>query len=440
MQSFWEWGGTPALYEDSGFTLNLGQKGRNTPLPFGQGFALSLTRAAGGGFVRIRGRSEETERNRLGGATRMNRLRRIPLRFRYPLSLTLTVAVLLAIAPTAVAVAVPDDEITVKDTTLKGRILGFEKDGIRFRTIYGKGTITIAYTDVQHMQAHGEYHIFHGEQQEVEGRILGVEDGRLLVGDDPATAEQVASGTIRKGVSKVEHEEESWIERLRNRYPHWRANLDLGFRVEDGGGVDKRRIDWGFNIERRKKPTRFVARWLQAFEREREVGEPAATTTDEFHGFLLGEYDLSKRFFLFALPAVDRDVPRGIDIRAYPGAGVGYRFVETQQAHLQAQVGGAYVYEDFTDFGDNTYASGLLGLEGRYEFESGISVYGRMFYYPGLSDPSKEWLYRTEFALTVPLIDPIAMKLRVTNINDSNPTPDIGNNKVTTTLGLSLIF
>jgi len=370
----------------------------------------------------------------------MNRLRRIPLGFRYLLSSTLTGAVLLATAPTAVAVAKPDDEITVKDTTLKGRVLGLEKNGIRFRTIYGKGTITIAYTDVQHIQAHGEYHIFYGEQQEVEGRILGVEDDRLLVGDDPATAEQVASATIRKGVSKVEHEEESWIERLRNRYPHWRANLDLGFLLEDGGGVDKRRIDWGFNIERRKKPTRFVVRWFQAFEREQKVGESAETTTDEFHGFLYGEYDLSKRFFLFALPAVDRDVPRGIDIRAYPGAGVGYRFVETKQALLQAAVGGAYVYEDFTDFGDNTYASGLVGLEGRYEFESGISVYGRMFYYPGLSDPSEEWLLRTELALTVPLIDPIAMKLRIANVNDSNPSPDVGNNKITTTLGLSLIF
>ncbi|MEE9521736.1 MAG: DUF481 domain-containing protein, partial [candidate division NC10 bacterium] len=61
-------------------------------------------------------------------------------------------------------------------------------------------------------------------------------------------------------------------------------------------------------------------------------------------------------------------------------------------------------------------------------------------YYPGLSDPSEEWLLRTELALTVPLIDPIAMKLRVTNVNDSNPTPDVGNNKITTTLGLSLIF
>jgi len=146
----------------------------------------------------------------------------------------LAIAMVLATASTAGAVPVPDDEITVKDTTLKGRVLGLEKAGIRFRTIYGKGTIIISYTDVQKLKVHGEYHILHGDEQEVEGQIVGVEDGRLLVGDDPATAEQVASATIRKGVSKSEYEEESWINRLRTRYPYWRASLDLGLNFEEG--------------------------------------------------------------------------------------------------------------------------------------------------------------------------------------------------------------
>jgi hypothetical protein len=360
--------------------------------------------------------------------------------FRYLVSFIVLITVLLAIAPTAVAVAVPDDEITVKDTTLKGRILGLGRDGIRFRTIYGKGTIIISYTDVQKLQAHGEYHIFHGDQQEVEGRIVGVQDGRLLVGDDPVTAEQVASATIQKGVPEAEYEEESWINRLRHRYPYWKASLDLGLNIEEGA-VTKHKIEWGFHIQRRKKPTRLVADWFQAFETERtSPTAESSTTKNEFSGFLLGEYDLSKHWFLFALPAASRDIPRGITLLSYPGAGVGYRFVETERALLQLGVGGAYVNQNFEDFPDNTFPSGLLGLEGRYEFESGIEVGGRMFYYPGIPDPDEDWLYRTELYLTIPLFDPIAMKLRFTNVNDNNPTPDVGTNKATTTLGLSLRF
>ncbi len=67
MQNFWEWGGILAVSEDSRFTFNPGQKGRNTHLPFEPGFVLSFTQEDGGGFVRIRGRSEENERNLFGG-------------------------------------------------------------------------------------------------------------------------------------------------------------------------------------------------------------------------------------------------------------------------------------------------------------------------------------------------------------------------------------
>jgi hypothetical protein len=351
----------------------------------------------------------------------------------------LVIVIVLATASTAVAVPAPDDEITVKDTTLKGRVLGFDADGIRFRTIYGKGTIIISYTDVQKLQARGEYRIFYGDEQEAQGRILGVEDGRLLVGEDPATAERVGYNSISRGVSEVDYEK-SWFARLRNRYPHWRASLDLGLNVE-AGAVEKRKIEWGFNIQRRKKPTRFVANWFHAFETERTspTAEPT-TTKNEFRGFLLGEYDLSERFFVLALPAVERDIPRGITLLSYPGGGVGYRFVETERALLQLGIGGAYVNQRFEDFPDNTCLSGLLGLEGRYEFKSGIELGGRMFYYPGIPDPREDWLYRTELYLTIPLFDPIAMKLRFTSVNDNNPTPDVGNNKTTTTLGLSLRF
>ena len=370
----------------------------------------------------------------------MNTVIRIAVVFRYVVSSIVLITMLLATTRPVAAVAQPDDEITVKDTTLKGRILGLERNGIRFRTIYGKGTIIISYTDVQKLLAHGEYHIFHGEQQEIEGRIVGVENGWVLVGDDPATAKQVASATIQKGVSTSEYEEQSWIDKLRTRYPYWRASLDLGLDIEEGA-VDKHKIAWGFNIQRRKRPTRLVADWYQAYETEQtSPTAPSTVTKNEFSGFLLGEYDLSDHWFLFALPALSRDIPRGITLLSYPGGGVGYRFVETDRALLQVQVGGAYVNQNFEDFPDNTFPSGLLGLEGRYEFESGIEVGGRMFYYPGIPNPREDWLYRTELYFTVPLFDPIALKLRFTNVNDNNPTPDVGTNKATTTLGLSLRF
>ena len=59
---------------------------------------------------------------------------------------------------------------------------------------------------------------------------------------------------------------------------------------------------------------------------------------------------------------------------------------------------------------------------------------------PSLEDFGSNWLYRWGLELTMPIWDPIAMRFRVSGINDDNPTRDVGNNKVTTILGLALSF
>ena len=54
--------------------------------------------------------------------------------------------------------------------------------------------------------------------------------------------------------------------------------------------------------------------------------------------------------------------------------------------------------------------------------------------------PWDDYLFRWEANLTIPLVDPLALRLRITDVNDNNPSPDVGNNKFTTTLGLALRF
>ena len=59
---------------------------------------------------------------------------------------------------------------------------------------------------------------------------------------------------------------------------------------------------------------------------------------------------------------------------------------------------------------------------------------------PGLSNPSEDWLYRMNIDLTIPLFDPIALKLLLREVNDNNPSPEVGDNKFTTSLVLSFQF
>ena len=147
-----------------------------------------------------------------------------------------------------------------------------------------------------------------------------------------------------------------------------------------------------------------------------------------------------KHFVPFGLIGAERDLPRGVKIRTYPALGIGYRLLDSEQYFLQPFFGFGMIYEDFVAFGDNTYASALLGIEGSLALPFGSEARGSIQYWPGLVDASRNWLFRWNFSYTVPIWDPLAFKIRFTHIADNNPVPEVGNNKFTTVLGISFVF
>ena len=145
-------------------------------------------------------------------------------------------------------------------------------------------------------------------------------------------------------------------------------------------------------------------------------------------------------FYAFGRPAMDWDTPRDIDFRVYPAAGVGYRFFQKEQNFIQFPVGLGYVYENFDGFDTNSYFSWYIGLGGRYDFGKGIYLNVDFLYMPSIASFGDDWLFRSFLDFTVPLFDPLALKLLLANVNDDNPSPDVGNNKFTATMALSLEF
>ncbi len=330
------------------------------------------------------------------------------------------------------------DTITVHGTVLDGEILAITEGSVRFETVYGKGAIEIELKDIQAITTDKNYLIVFGDDERAHGRILGVEQQHLVLGDDPESAALIPIDSIITGVSVARYDS-SLLARLRQDYHYWKANFDVAIEFEDGV-VDKRKYSIGVNVERKKKPTRFVTDLRVAFE-DQGTDEVARTTTkDEANGFILGELDWSESAFIYGFGAVERDALRSIDSRAYPHAGIGYRFIDAQNALFQISGGLGYVYEDFSTIPTNEYVAAALGLEVFYEFDSGIEFRSRIDYLPSVSAPTEDWLYRSTAELSWPLVDPISLKIRMTDIYDNNPAPNIGNNKFTTSAGISFRF
>ncbi|MBC2711788.1 MAG: DUF481 domain-containing protein [Desulfosarcina sp.] len=329
------------------------------------------------------------------------------------------------------------DRVNVKGQLLEGQIEGLDARGIVFGTSFGRGTIRIDYADITHITSGRPLRIYFGSDEVEQGFLTGIENGSLILERPGGKPVPIRQDSIVTGLSVAEYEA-SGLKRLRTDFRHWNASLNLGWRYEETT-IDKNKIEFGIGLRRRKKPTRMVFKFDYAYELQSVEGTEM-TTKDELSTFFLGEFDWKEKWFLFARPAVDRDKPRLIEKRYYPAAGVGFRFYEDQNHLLQIPFGVGYVDETFIGYGDNSYTSVYIGFEGIYTFDSGITMTGNMLYMLGLSDPDKEFLMRLYFELKLPIVDPVALLMRVTNINDNNPAPDVGNNKLTTLTAISLDF
>jgi len=337
----------------------------------------------------------------------------------------------------------PVDEITVKGQVLRGTVVSLESETVELETVYGSGTLRIALEDIEDIRTAEPVRVYFGESDEtVSGRLLGVRDGLLLVGDDPETQATVDIGDIRYGIPQPRYEA-SFIQRLRSDFRDWNLELDLSIDFEQGA-LDKNKARIGGQVSRRRDPFRMRAQVSYAIDVQKLRGEPRQTTKDEFSGTLLGEYRIWRNLVGWGLMGGEFDLPRRVDARLFPTAGLGYRVFDTERFVLQPKLGFGYVYEDFRNQGGgsntNSYASGFVGLDGSYKWDFGAEVRGVIGYWPGLVSPQHNWLFRSELTATVPIWDPLAFRATIININDNNPEPNTGNNKFQTIMGVALRF
>lgn len=334
----------------------------------------------------------------------------------------------------------PNDLVTVHGQTIQGRVDRLGPRGVEFTTIHGEGRITIAYDDLEDIVSQNTFLVFHGKKQLARGWLLGIVEGKLLVGVDTDHARRVPLNEIETGISQENYDSSFWT-RMRTRITPWRGSFNIGYGFEEGG-VDKNKIDLGLNLERREKPTRFIFDLIYRYEIQKTGDQPGVTTKNDLVTFLQAQYDVKDPVFIFIRPAYEFDKPRNINYRWYPAGGFGYRIFEDpiKQTLIQITAGIGFVDEDFGYFGTNSFVSYYLGARGSYEFGRGVIIAADILLMPGIEDPGTDQLFRVRFDFTVPVFDPLAIKLRVTDVKDNNPTPEVGDNKMVISFALAFVF
>jgi len=345
----------------------------------------------------------------------------------------------------------PSEEEEIKDTivvhgmTLYGKIVKITPQKLSFRLQYSEGLSRFAYRDIESISTKYNYHISYN-RMDIEGRIVGIEDNAYLKVVQRDNAERtVKIASIDNFVMSVT-DDSSFENRVRNRFPYTKGDINVGFQLEDGSTI-KNSIDILFNLKH-KKGAHEVRLYLDyEYETRETETTPRYDYTDELVGILTYQNHFKNDQFWFASLAADYDRPRFIQNRYIPSAGYGYRFEFGKSVWLQPTLGAGYVRTRYKDdlYEKKDFAAAAVGLSGKFRMDdvtliNTFIIDGFVAYYPSIENTGEDWVFRSNLNFTIPLFDFLSVKLAWNLVNDSNPAPTVGNNKTTTKLLFGLNF
>jgi len=343
-----------------------------------------------------------------------------------------------------IALAAPpvsSDEIVVGGETAAGQVVSVGPKGLEVETRYGKGNVLVPYDRVTTLQTDQPFVIVHGDDGETRGRLVGVREGELLVADESGAVTAIPVATLFDSVTEEAYESSSRT-RWRSRLRYWTARHDLSFAATDAT-VNTLALGTGFEIERRKTPTRFLINGSYRYGVKDDPGgddSSESVTDNELLGGLRGEYTFTRHLYTFAAFSAEYDSVESLSLRAVPRGGLGVHILDQERLRWDVDMGPAYVYERFFGGDENRYASVAFGTDLMVGLPFGATLTARGEYLPAVDDWAGDYLLRGTAALQVPMTEWLALRSSLVNQYDNTPADDSSRNSLSVLAGLSLVF
>lgn len=336
------------------------------------------------------------------------------------------------------------DTIVVRGMVLYGQVTKFGPERLSFKLLYSDGINHIKYEDIQSINTEYTYHISF-KRMDIEGRVVAIEDNEYIQVEEGENRRTIKITDIDNFVMS-EINDASFENRVRNKFPYTKGNINIGLETESGSN-EKNNVDIQLNLRHKQAEHEILFYVDYSFETTQTADTPKIESEDELVAALTYKNHFENNQHYYASIMADYDRPRHIKNRYVPSIGYGYRFRKDKTKWIEPSIGLAYATTKYTDneYSDKNFAAWALGLEGRYQFEdlayiNTLIADAQIRYYPKINDMNADWISRAKLGFTIPLFDFFSVKLQFGWINDSNPDPDVGNNKQTTKLLFGLDF
>ena len=336
------------------------------------------------------------------------------------------------------------DTIVVRGMVLYGQVTNFGPERLSFKLLYSEGINHIAYKDIESINTEHTYHISF-KRIDIEGRVVAIEDNEYIKVMEGENERTIKIADIDNFVMS-EIDDSSFENRIRNKFPYTKGSIHIGLENESGSS-DKNNVDVVMKLRHKQAEHEILFYIDYEFETTETPTTPEVESEDELVAALIYRNHFKNNQYYYASILGDYDRPRQIKNRYIPAVGYGYRFRLDKSRWIEPSIGLAYATTKYTgdEYSDKNFAAAALGLEGKYQFDdlsyiNTLIVDGRILYFPRLDDASADWISRANLNFSVPLFDFFSVRLAFGWINDSNPDPNVGNNKETTKLLFGLDF
>jgi len=232
------------------------------------------------------------------------------------------------------------DEIILKNgDRLTGEVITLEEDKLIIKTSYA-GEISIAWPEVEKIRVDKPVGVVLEDDVYRHGLIETAEDGRLLIRQDKTRQRVFAD------LEEVKRINPQHAESTKTKY-NMRANV--GITVESGN-TEKEKIHLDGRFGARRQQLRFSV----GFEYDYESNNDENTKNKLLASTKL-DYFFNYPWYVYGKGAYEFDEFKDLDLKLDIGPGLGYQFIEGENANLALEAGPSYVKQDFKEESRRNY-------------------------------------------------------------------------------------
>jgi putative salt-induced outer membrane protein YdiY len=164
-------------------------------------------------------------------------------------------------------------------------------------------------------------------------------------------------------------------------------------------------------------------------------------TTSADNWMALVKYDkfFTEKWYGYGMLQYWHDRLADLQFRLTPGVGVGYQWIETPTFNLNTEAGVSYVYEEFSNDGNNDRVALRLAYHVDKALNDKIGVFHNFEWLPAFDDPS-DYNLNADVGIQAKITGKLISQFKIVYQRDTTPAPGADENDVRFQLGVGYSF